>query len=99
LCLLLCVAEQSRQLPHVAKHDRARALETGGRRHAARIAEYGHACGARGLDTDRAVLDDRAVGGRDAHPRRRVQEEVGRRFATQVGVRMRSSASTIPSTG
>ena len=32
-------------------------------------------------DPGRAVLDDRAVGGRDAHPRRRVQEEVGRRLA------------------
>ena len=56
--------------------------ETSGRRDAARVAEYRHAGGARGLDPGRAVLDDRAVGGRGAHPRRRVQEEVGRRFAS-----------------
>ena len=35
LCPLLCAEEESRQLAHVAKHDRARSHQTGGRRHAA----------------------------------------------------------------
>ena len=44
--------------------------------------DVGTTC-ARGLDAGRAVLDDRAIGGRDAHPRRRVQEEVGRGLARE----------------
>ena len=76
------------KIGHARKHLRAAGREqpigvSGGAMAATAKADDRHAGGERGLDADRAVLDDNAILGRGTQLLRREQEEVGSRFAAR----------------
>src|SRR5882724_1397168 len=71
------------KLPHVFENNRLWTLERVPRGNTSRIAEGAHARRPGGFDAVAAVFDDRAVGGRDPHAARGVEEQVRGRLAAR----------------